>query len=152
FAFALRALAVSYVSNDRHCFFDGALLVIDGWDIGIDPDIRAVLAPVTLLHDETLAGLQKALVKFGAARRVFRVREVIHRHPQQLGLGMAGDVAKALVDHGELPSRVAFDDARQHLFHKGSPRSLLAFAQRLFGPLAVSDVLADALHGDQSPV
>src|SRR5262245_44409459 len=134
FAFLLGALAVGDVDHDGHYFFDLALRVTDWRGVDVAPNLRTVLAPITLLYEETLAVFNEASVKFGVVWPVVGVCNVAYPHFQQFGLRVADDIAEALIDHREPSCRVAFAHARHHLVRQSSPGALLALAQRLHGP------------------
>src|SRR5262249_21224514 len=111
-----------------------ALRVTDGRDVAVDPDIRTVLATITLLDEETLAVFKETAVKFGVMWPIVWMCNLVHPQFQQFGLDVADDIAVALIDQRELSCRIACVYARHHLLRQSSPGANFAFAQRLHRP------------------
>ena len=152
-AFAL--LPLGDVLHDRDLVLRPTLRIARERDGQVDPEHRAVLAQVALfeLHRADVPGMhQGALLIRGIA--IFRMRDVLHRVADQLGLAVTEHLAELAVDPLEAAGEIDVRDARGGDL-EGLAKAHLAFLERQLGALApeeLADLGAQDPHGAEQPL
>src|SRR5262249_60761334 len=106
----------------------------------LDPDLRAVLAHVSLLQpqDGRVAPQQRS-IQLDVPSPVVGVRDVLKGFPEQLLTGVSDDGAVRPVDAEETAGGVVVRDANGGVLERAA-EPLLALPQRLLGLTEVGDI------------
>ncbi len=115
----------------------------------VDPDERAVLADVALLHRVTgQFSPKESGIVFKLGRQVFGLCEVLERLLDQLLARIADDLAEALVDAEQATVGILVGDADGGVLERAAePR--LALPERFLRPVAFGDVVRRPDHFDR---